>query len=80
MIEYILLVAIVVSAYSAVANWANSFGLAQKLTSPISKDFATTYQFGDPKAAGYDSGTPKRHPRIYPCEDCFRIFINPKGS
>jgi hypothetical protein len=76
-IEYILLLATVVSVYVTVASWANSFGLAKKLTAPITKDFANTYQYGDPKAAGFDKDTPKRHPRIVDCEECFRLFINP---
>lgn len=76
-IEYILLLATVVSVYFAVAAWVNQYGLAQKMISPISTDFAATYQFGDPKGAGFDSDTPKRHPRIEDCEGCFRLFINP---
>ncbi len=76
-LEYILLLSIVVGIYFTVSSWATSYGLAQKMISPISKDFAATYQFGDPKAAGFDSQTPKRHPRIEDCEECFRLFINP---
>jgi len=78
-LEYILLLSIIVSIYATVTTWVNSYGLAQKMISPVSKDFAATYQFGDPKAAGFDSpgGTPKRHPRIEDCEECFRLFINP---
>ncbi len=79
-IEYILLLATIVSVYFTVANWVQSFGLAAKLTAPISKNFAATYQFGDPKAAGFDSETPKRHPRIEDCDECFRLFINPGNS
>jgi hypothetical protein len=76
-LEYILLLSIVVSIYLTVATWANSYGLAGKMLTPITKDFAAVYQFGDPKAAGFDSDTPKRHPRIEGCDECFRLFINP---
>jgi hypothetical protein len=76
-VEYILLLSIVVSIYFTVTGWANSYGLANKLITPISKDFAATYQFGDPKASGFDSDSPKRHPRIEDCDECFRLFINP---
>jgi hypothetical protein len=76
-VEYILLLATIVAIYATIISWASSFGLMQKMITPISKDFAKTYQFGDPKADGFD-GEPKRHPRIYGCEGCFRLFINPR--
>lgn len=76
-LEYILLLSIIVGIYATVSGWASSYGLAQKMISPISKDFAAIYQFGDPKAAGFESDSPKHHPRIEDCEGCFRLFINP---
>lgn len=77
-VEYILMLTAIVAFYVTIASWVNNFGLAQKLLTPISKDFAATYQYGDPKAAGFDSDTPKNHPRIVDCDGCFRLFINPK--
>lgn len=79
-LEYILILFVVVSAFFTVATWFNRFGFAKKLTKPVSTDFAKAYQFGDTKAAGFDSDTPKRHPRIDGCEECFRLFINPGDS
>jgi hypothetical protein len=76
-IEYILLLVVVVGAYATLASWAAKYGLAQKLTAPVTGDFAKAYQFGDVKAKGYEDGTPERHPRAVGCQDCFRIFINP---
>lgn len=75
--EYILLIAIVVSLYVALASWASGFGLMRKLTRPITQDFAQAYQVGDPKGKGFEDGAPERHPRARGCEGCFRIFINP---
>lgn len=77
-VEYILILALVVSLYVTLNSWASRFGLARKLVTPISKDFAKIYQYGDPKAAGFEDETRKRHPRISGCEGCFRLFINPE--
>jgi hypothetical protein len=77
-IEYILLLTVIVSAYMTLSSWAARFGLAQKLATPVTQDFAKAYKYGDIKASGFDEGDPKRHPRISGCDGCFRIFINPK--
>ncbi|MGK5082903.1 hypothetical protein WDW37_06330 [Bdellovibrionota bacterium FG-1] len=77
-IEYILLLSVVVMIYVALVGWMNRFGFMDKMTKPITTDFARAYQYGDPKAQGFDDGTPKRHPRIQGCEECFRVFINPR--
>jgi hypothetical protein len=76
-VEYILLLSAIVAIYVTIISWVNSFGLMQKLVTPLTRDYAKTYQFGDPKADGFD-GEPKRHPRISGCEECFRLFINPE--
>jgi hypothetical protein len=68
----------ILAIYVTVISWVGQFGLTEKLTKPITNDFAKVYQFGDPKAAGFDSDEPKRHPRIVGCEECFRIFFNPE--
>ena len=77
-IEYVILMSVIVSIFVTVSGWANRYGLAQKMMTPISRDFAKAYQMGDSQAAGTDGGSPKRHPRMNGCEDCFRLFINPK--
>jgi hypothetical protein len=77
-IEYILMLSAIVAIYASVLSFFGRFGLEKRLVAPITQDFAKTYQFGDPKAAGFDDGDPKRHPRIQGCEDCFRLFINPE--
>lgn len=76
-VEYILLLSTIVAIYATVISWVSQFGLMQKLVAPLNNEFAKTYQFGDPKADGFD-GEPKRHPRISGCDECFRIFINPE--
>lgn len=78
-VEYILLLSTIVAVYATLISWVGRFGLSQKLITPISRDFAKTYQFGDPKADGFD-GEPKHHPRISDCEECFRLYFNPKAG
>ena len=78
--EYILLLFVVVSAYMSIVAFINSYGLANKLSSPITQSFAHAYQYGRPDALGFsDPGGPKNHPRI-PEDGAIRLFINPKGS
>jgi len=75
--EYILLLFIVVSAYMAIAAFLNQYGLAQKMSTPITQSFAKAYQYGRPDALGFDDpGGPKNHPRI-PENGVVRLFINP---
>lgn len=78
LIEYIMLLAIVVTLYALVAKTLSDLGVAKKLTTPITKSFVRTYRYGHPKAAGYEEGTPKKHPRVPVGEENFRIFINPQ--
>jgi hypothetical protein len=73
--EYILLLIIVAGAYMTIAAFITNSGLAQKLTSSVSQDFAKAYQYGDPTALGYDDGGPKNHPRANN-----RMFINPSAG
>lgn len=80
--EYLLLLLVVVSAYMAIAGFVTNYGLASKLTSPITNDFAHAYQYGRPDALGFDDpGGPKNHPRIPDQGDRnIRMFINPKSG
>jgi hypothetical protein len=79
-IEYVLLLSVVVGGYLVVVNFMNQFGLAKKLTRPITTDFAAAYQLGDIKAKDFDNGGPERHPRVTKGKENFRIFINPDFS
>ena len=79
-IEYILLLSVIVSFFVTISAWVTKFGLAQKMAKPITKDFASTYQIGAPDGAGFDSDSPKDHPRIQDCDNCFRIYLNPKAG
>lgn len=77
--EYILLLAIVASGYLLLVKGMSRIGLAQKLMTPLTQDFASAYRYGHPKAKGFDDpGGPEKHPRIEGGKDGFRIFINPK--
>ena len=76
-IEYVLLIAVVVTAFVLVMQWVTDIGLAQKLTKPITGTFAATYRYGHPKAKGFEDGAPENHPRAVGGENNFRIFINP---
>ena len=76
-LEYILLMTVVVSAYLIVARGIARAGVAEKLMRPLSQNFAYTYKYGHPKARGYDEGEPQMHVRIYDgSHRNFRIFIN----
>ena len=78
-VEYILLLGIVMLAFLQLLNGVNKAGIASKLLTPISGDFASAYQFGHVQATGYGGGgTPKNHPRAEPLgggeNNNFRIF------
>jgi uncharacterized protein (UPF0333 family) len=77
-VEYLLLLSVIVSAYVGVARYLTTSGFTQKLTTPITGAFAATYRYGDPKAKGPEDGSPDRHPRAENGQDSFRIFINPE--
>ena len=76
-VEYILLLFMIVSAFTLVARFFTTSGFTQKLTTPITVTFANTYRYGDAKAKGFEDGSPDRHPRASGGQDSFRIFINP---
>lgn len=75
MMEYILLLAIVVSFYVIVAKGLTEMGISEKLMRPLTESFASAYQYGHPKAKGYDDGGPEYHPRAVEGGTNFRIFI-----
>lgn len=78
-IEYVLLLAIVVGLFSIVANGLRKSGVNQMMMRPLKEDFARVYQYGHPKARGYDDGGPTHHPRAEGGGDNnFRIFISPR--
>ena len=75
--EYVLMLFAVLSFYLIVAKFLGTYGLAQKLATPITTTFATTYQYGKNDVLGFDNGGPKDHPRVL-SDGNFRIFINPQ--
>lgn len=77
-IEYILMLFVVLSAYMILVKGLTDGGAAQKLLQPIQQDFRRAYQFGHPKARGFEDGAPELHPRVQTGKDNFRLFINPR--
>jgi hypothetical protein len=49
----------------------------EKLMLPVSGEFARIYQYGHPKAKGFEDGSPEWHPRWVGAQGDtnFRIFI-----
>ena len=75
--EYILLLAFVVIGYMMFAKALDDIGAGQLLMRPITGPFAAAYQYGNPKAKGFDNGGPEGHPRVTEGKDNFRLFLNP---
>lgn len=77
-IEYVLMLAIALTAFLVVARGLSVLKVEERLMRPLSQSYAKTYQYGHPEASGYgDEDGPKRHPRaVVPGSDNFRIFIN----
>jgi Flp pilus assembly pilin Flp len=73
-IEYVLLISIIVSAFVLISRGLVNLGFADKLTAPIKGEFARIYQYGHPKAKGHEDGGPEFHPRANG-----RVFINPRN-
>ena len=77
-IEYVLLLAIIATAFLVASRGLGKLGIADKLTRPVKQDFAAAYRYGHPKAKGSDEGGFELHPRaIAGGGNNFRIFINP---
>ncbi len=76
-VEYILLLALVVSTFSLINAGFKRFDVGGKLLRPVKGSFAATYQYGHPEAKGGDSF--EFHPRKPPGsgKENFRLFINP---
>lgn len=75
-VEYILLLAIVISIYSLIISRLSESNAFEALKKPLEKDYAFTYRYGHPKARGQEAGGPKYIPQ-YSTGENFRIFINP---
>lgn len=78
-LEYILLIAVIVMAFLLVANGISKMGIASQLSKPLQQDYARSYQYGHPKAKGFEDGGPEYHPRAV-VDGKTRIFINPSVS
>ena len=76
-VEYILLLSITVFFFMALFNLFNKIHLAKILGESLMDPYRRTFQWGHPKAEGFEKG-PKFHPRA-PSDgnQNFRIFINP---
>ncbi len=80
--EYILLIAIIAGFFAMIAASLRKMNIEARLMKPISSDFARTYQYGHPKAVGYEEEggqDVQYHPRARPQAGSgnFRMFISP---
>lgn len=78
--EYILLLAIIVSIYTLIINGLMGSNAVTALKKPLEKDYKYTYRYGHPKARGQEDGGPLFIPQKYEPSgqtQNFRIFINP---
>lgn len=73
--EYILLMAIVASAFLFMTAIFRQQKVADALSKPIQSDYVNAYRFGHPKAEEAD-GTFKKHPRLGDNGKNGRIFIS----
>lgn len=79
-LEYILVLGIILLIFAAVMQILTGAGLDKKIMKPITEDFRRAYQFGHPKAKGFEEpGGPDLHPRAEGGNN-FRIFFNPKSN
>jgi Flp pilus assembly pilin Flp len=76
-IEYVLILSVIVAAYMAFITAIEKAHLAETLMGPIVGSYAMTYKYGNPKAKGFDEGTPENHPRAV-VDGKVRLFINPR--
>ena len=68
MVEYILLLAVILSVFLAVAKGLDKIGIVRRMMEPLNKDFANMYQYGHPMGERYPAA---KHPRK-------RIYIEVK--
>ncbi len=76
MVEYILVMAIVVTAIVVILGQMkkNEF-FFKRFTEPLVKHLAYNYKYADPKAQGWDEGSPNSHIQIQePQGRTFRLF------
>ncbi|MFZ9596497.1 MAG: hypothetical protein ACO3A2_10520 [Bdellovibrionia bacterium] len=73
--EYILLLAVTVGFYLMIIRGMGRLGVSQRLMQPLTRDFASAYQYGKiPSAKERIFGDDLR-----PLTDAyFRVFLNPK--
>ncbi len=77
-LEWLLMIFVVVGAFVTVSLGLDRYQVAAKIARPINVSFKRVYQYGHPKAKGYDDGGPEFHPRATSGgNNNFRIFINP---
>lgn len=75
--EYVLIMGIIVLFYGALMSVIEKMNLAERLAAPIVGSYARAYKYGNPKAKGFDEGTPENHPRAV-IGGKVRLFINPR--
>lgn len=81
MVEYLLMMAIMLGAVIVVmGKLKQSNFFFKRFTEPLVKHITYNYKYGDPRAQGWDEGTPKLHIQISePSGATFRLF-QPKES
>lgn len=82
MLEYMLVMCVIVGAMLLLLKLLkDSQFFYKKITKPLVSHIVYNYKYGDPRAQGWDEGTPKLHIQISrPNEgQTFRLF-QPKGE
>ena len=77
MVEYLLVLAVIVTAVLLLLNLLKSSDFFyRKVTEPLVKYIIYDYKYGDPRAQGWDEGSPRLHVQISrPNEgQTFRLF------
>ena len=80
LIEYVMLLAIIVSVYANLMKLLSQSNAIQNLQRPFTKDYTAAYRYGHPLAKGQDNGGPLYIPALQGKENApqnFRIFYNP---
>ena len=80
--EYVLLLAVVVSVFTAAMKLFGKKNIIANLQKPFTNQFKYTYRYGHPDARGQEDGGPKNIPQYQAPSGStddhnFRIFINP---
>lgn len=78
-VEYIILLAILVSLYASVLTALTNSNILAKIKEPFTKDYKYTYEYGQKDARGQNDGGPINIPQQHD-QQYFRIFINPPIS